>query len=238
MITIAITTYNRTTLLFESFAQVINDDRVTEIVISDDNSRDEVYQAVAKYCKDHIKITLYRNDVNLDCYKNKRQAISLSSNEWVILLDSDNKISKEYIDRVESLIVSGLNPRTIYQPEFARPHFNFEKYSGINITKNNVGKLISDETFQTMLNAANYLVNRDEYLKVWDRTVDPVTSDSIFQAYNWLKSGNSIYVVPGLNYYHRVNNHNGEEQSHYVSNIRNTPHGFHHSIVSKLKEMI
>ena len=78
----------------------------------------------------------------------------------------------------------------------------------------------------------NYFVNRDEYLRVWDGSIDPVTSDSLYQNYNWLNGGNSIYVVPNLTYEHRV--HSG---SHYQNNVRRTPQGFHDSIIEKLKNM-
>jgi len=109
------------------------------------------------------------------------------------------------------------------------PHFDFTKYQGIVFSKDNVSKYIDDVTFQTMLNAMNYFVNRDEYLRVWDGSIDPVTSDSIFHNYNWLKAGNSIFVLPGLTYEHRVH-----EQSHYKNNVRRTPKGLNKNIIEKI----
>jgi hypothetical protein len=88
-----------------------------------------------------------------------------------------------------------------------------------------------------MLNAANYFVNRHEYLKLFNPDIDPVTSDSIYMTSRWLEFGNSIYVVPDLSYQHRVNNHEEEEGSHYGRNIRRTPQGLHESIIKKLKQM-
>jgi glycosyltransferase involved in cell wall biosynthesis len=231
-ISLCIPTYNRTGLLFDSFREVVTDDRVSEIVIVDDCSNDEIFTTVAWFCKDIPKVKLFRNEKNLDCYRNKREAISKATNEWVIIFDSDNVISKSYIDRIENLYVAGLNQNILYQPSFAEPNFNFIKYEGLLLTKDNAGKYMHDYTFQTMLNAMNYFVHRDEYLKVWDGKVDPVTSDSIFQNFNWLNSGNGIYVVPELKYHHRV--HSG---SHYQNNVRRTPRGFHEDIVNKLKQL-
>jgi glycosyltransferase involved in cell wall biosynthesis len=232
MITLCLTNYNRTDLLFESFAQVINDDRISEIVIVDDHSDMECFNRVFEYTRSIPKVKLFRNEKNLDCYRNKRESVDRAANEWVIVFDSDNIMTKSYIDRVENLFVAGLNKKTIYQPSFAKPHFNFTRHEGLLVDQTNVGKRLTDDTFGTMLNAMNYFVSREEYLRVWDGSIDPVTSDSIFHNYNWLKAGNSIYVVPGLEYEHRV--HNG---SHYQNNVRRTPQGFHESIIQKLKEL-
>lgn len=235
MISLCITTYNRTELLFESFKQVLDDTRVSEIVISDDCSDSQHWKNVFVWCcesKFTHKLKLFRTPKNLDCYRNKREAISKATNEWVIILDSDNIITKEYIDRIEDLCMAGLNPKTVYQPSFAKPHFNFTSHEGLLVDRHNVARHMNEPMFSTMLNAMNYFVNRDEYLKVWDGSLDPVTSDSIFQNYNWLKSGNSIYVVPGLEYEHRVH-----EGSHYRNNVRRTPHGFHQEIENKLKQL-
>jgi glycosyltransferase involved in cell wall biosynthesis len=229
MISLCLTNFNRTELLYESYRQLVNDDRVSEIVISDDASSDEVYSTITWQSKALDKVKIYRNETNLDCYRNKRQAVKHAVNQWVIIADSDNIFTPEYVDRLFS---REWEVNTLLQPSFAKPHFDFRKYEGVLITKYNVSKFMEDPTFGTMLNAMNYFVNRDEFLRVWDGSVDPVTSDSIFHNYNWLKNGNSIYVCPDLTYEHRVHN-----QSHYQNNVRRTPHGFHESIEEKLKAL-
>lgn len=231
-ISLCIPTYNRTELLFESFKDLLDDNRVSEIVIVDDASKPSVFNEVTSWLSAHKKINLFRNVRNLDCYRNKREAISKATNEWVIIGDSDNVFDKKYIDRIENLFIAGLNRRTVYQPSFAKPHFNFQKFESFLIDQSNVGRYMVDAMFSTMLNAANYFVNRDEYLKVWDGSIDPVTSDSIYQMLNWFKAGNNMYVVPGLEYEHRV--HSG---SHYQNNVRRTPQGFHQSVEQQLKAM-
>lgn len=228
MISLCCTNFNREILLFQAIEQILDDDRVSEVIISDDCSDYELYKRVVEHYKPWPKVKVSRNDTNVDCYRNKRKAVSLASNEWVIVWDSDNIMTKGYIDVIHEL---EWYKDFIYQPSFARPHFDFRHYA-LDYDKSNVHKYVSEGNFSTMLNAMNYFVNRDEYLRVWDGSVDPVTSDSIFQNYNWLKAGNSIYVVPGLEYEHTV--HNG---SHYQQNNRRTPKGFHESIIKKLKEL-
>lgn len=236
-ISLVLTNYNRAKLLFDGIANVVNDDRIDEVVINDDCSRWEVYNSMVWYFKDLPKVKVFRNEQNIDCYRNKAKALELASNDWCILFDSDNIIDTKYIDRIENLWQAGLNDRTAYAPSFAKPHFNFTAFEGTIISKSNISKLIESDKIQTMLNAMNYFVNRNEYLRVFDPSVDPVTSDSIYQNSRWLKLGNSIYVVPDLYYTHRVNDHESEEPSHYGKNMRRTPEGFHERILNNLKSM-
>lgn len=228
MISLCITTYERTDLLFESFRQVIDDDRISEIVIVDDCSSMPVYETIKEYVKNIPKVKLYRNEVNLDCYRNKKRSVELAQNQWVIVFDSDNIMTKKYIDVLYERVWFY---NSVYNPSFSKPHFNFTAFAGQTFAKENTSKHINDPTFQTMLNAMNYFVNRDEYLRVWDGSIDPVTSDSLYQNYRWLEAGNYIHVVSGLEYEHRV--HDG---SHYKNNVRRTPRGFHDSIIEKMKQ--
>lgn len=232
MISICLTNFNREQLLYESIEQVIDDPRISEIVISDDCSEYGLYERVVDHYKAYPKVKIYRNEKNLDCYLNKHKAVSLATNEWVILFDSDNVLTIDYLDKLE---YENVDEGVLFQPSFAKPNFDFTSFEDLRIAKNNVHRYMMMHQFQTMLNANNNFFNRKEWLKVFDSTVDPVTSDSIYQNYRWLEAGNSIYVVPGLHYEHRVSKHGKEEGSHYVKNNRRTAKGFHESIVNKLK---
>ena len=219
-ISLCIPAYERTDLLLESFAKVLHDPRISEIIIVDDASCQATFDFISKRTSHMFKVKLYSNSENLDCYKNKRQAISYATNDWCILLDSDNVIDTAYLDKIYENKL--WNDYTIYTPSFAKPHFDFRHFSGLLVTNKNVCSWIDEPMFETMLNAANFFVNKNEYLRIFDPTVDPVTSDSIYFCSNWLWEGNRIQVVEGLEYFHRV--HSG---SHYQNNVRRTPQGFH-----------
>lgn len=231
-LTVAFTSHNRTNLLYEAVEPFLNDDRIPEIVISDDQSNENIIAEIWEKYSLTAKVRVYKNDFNLDCYHNKAKAVERSTNEWVLLLDSDNIFSTQFIDRIENLWQAGLNDRTAYAPDFARPHFDFRHLSGQALRKENISSLIDNNSTQTMLNAMNYLVNRSEYLRIFDRHVTPVTSDSIYQNCRWLDMGNTIYVVPDFQYEHRV--HDG---SHYRQKHRETPRGFHEDIIQRLRQM-
>lgn len=230
MLSLCIPTYNRTDLLYESFAQVIDDARISEIVILDDNSTAQIWNELVDATKHLPKVSLHSNVINWGCYHNKRRVVELAKNPWVILFDSDNVITTEYIDTIWDL-QGTWDKNVLLQPEFARPHFDFRKYSGELIWALNVRQFASDQTFCTMLNAMNYFVNREEYLRTFEDRPEPWTADSLLQNYNWLRNGNGIYVTPGLQYDHRV--HDG---SHYKEHHRKTGN-LYNELVHKLKSL-
>lgn len=54
------------------------------------------------------------------------------------------------------------------------------------------------------MNTANYVVNKSEYVRVWEENDTVRSADTIWMNYLWLKSGNAFYVVPEMQYTHRV----------------------------------
>ena len=229
-ISICIPTYNRVNMTLDSFKDVYDDERVSEVIIVDDASDINIIEQLKDICDNLPKVRLYVNATNQDCYRNKMTAISFATNDWVILLDSDNKIDKTYLERLYE--IQGWDNETIYTPAFARPHFDFRPYENMTITKQNVAEWIDKPMAEVCLNAANYFINTLSWLSVWDGDVDPVTSDSIFQCYNWLNAGYKIKIVKGLHYEHSV--HDG---SHYKNNVSRTPSGFHEKILQNLREL-
>lgn len=228
-ISLCIPTYNRFLYTVEAFRNVLQDDRLNEIIIVDDCSTDDSYDRLQRAFYRHPKVKLFRNENNLDCYLNKREAISHATNEWCILFDSDNVLDTGYIDKLYE--ISEWQEDVAYFPDFAKVEFSFKNYSGWYITKGNVADFINIPRFEVMLNAMNYFINKNEYLLCFDDKSNPVTSDSIFMNYNWLHSGNRIYVVPGLEYMHRIHDH-----SHYVLNNHRTGN-FHNEVLEKIRRL-
>ena len=100
MISISIPSFNRSDLTIRSFISVLNDSRVSEIVINDDASNIDIYDDLCSKVKslENDKIKVFRNSENIGSFLNKRKSVSLSTNEWVILLDSDNIVNTDYLD--------------------------------------------------------------------------------------------------------------------------------------------
>lgn len=229
-ISICIPTWNRYEMTIKAIEQVIDDNRISEIVIVDDCSTNGDDKRLLEWSTDKKRlVTVYKNDTNLDCYRNKHQAIAKATGDWCILFDSDNILTTEYIDTLYNIPEWGIH--TIYQPVYSRPHFDFRNYAGLTLTRMNVSQF-TDTNIMTALNAMNFFINREQYIKVWDGSIDPVTSDSIYFNYCWLSAGNKIYMTPELEYDHIV--HSG---SHYQNNVNRTAKGFHEDIINKLKQL-
>lgn len=229
-ISIAIPTWNRVTMTVEAFKNVVDDERISEIVICDDCSDEFVLKQLKDALAEFTKVKFFRNEINLDCYQNKRQAIGFITNEWGILFDSDNILSTDYIDKI--FAIEDWDTKTVYCPVFAEPHFDYRAFAGLTITKQNIGQYVNEPMLLTALNTMNFFINKQAYMDVWDRSVDPVTSDSIYFNYCWLNSGRKIKFVQGLTYFHRV--HGG---SHYQTNVKRTPTGFHDAVVERIKNL-
>ena len=229
-VSLAIPTFQREDLLFESFANVYDDPRISEIIIVDDASDLELFNRVKEKCDKLSKVRLFRNIFNIDCYRNKHRAFSFINNEYGILLDSDNVITKEYLDAIYA--IPEWNAKTILQPVFAKPAFDFRQYSGLTLTKENVAHYV-DTNLMTSLNAMNFFINRDEYLKVWDGSVDAGSSDSIYFSLCWLKAGNSILMTPNLHYDHRIH----EDKSNHYSQNSHKYVEFHNQVMKEIKEL-
>jgi glycosyltransferase involved in cell wall biosynthesis len=209
---------------------VLDDDRVDSVTINDDASTDDSYTKLSAHFLHHPKVKVYGNGSNLDCYQNKHRAMLNSKGEWCCLWDSDNTFDARYLDALSAM--ESWDEKTIYQPCFARPHFDFREWCGLVLTKENVA-FYTDTHLMTALNACNFFINRAQYLRAWDGSVDPITSDSIFFSYTWLKAGGKILITPWLEYDHYID---PGGQGHYQQNWQKTIE-FHKDLMEKIKKL-
>lgn len=215
-LSLCITNYNRTMMLLESFEKVIRDPRITEVIICDDHSNnDTIYDLMVRLSEEsskYEKVIMYTHPTNVGMYENKKRAIEYASNEWCIMFDSDNMIDSSYIDAFSKWFgvdTSQKGISTIYCPEFAKPQFDYRNFAKLYYGKWNAGNLLKDPLFECLLNTCNYVVNKTDYLRVWEPSNLTGAADSIYFMYLWLKSGNNFFVVPDMQYYHRVHDGSG-----------------------------
>jgi GT2 family glycosyltransferase len=206
-ISLCIPGYRRPKLTMETLAYPISDDMISEIIITDDLSPIDEYHELWELTKDISKVKLIRNVNNFHNAHNKRTALSFATNEWVILIDNDNKIDKNFVDKLFQ--VETWDPKIIYHPEWLRPHYDYREISGSIINKENVALFTKYPFFVTTLNSNNYLVHRNTYLKVYQYNPEVRGADGEWFMLNWFNAGNSVYILPGLQYDHLV--HQGSE---------------------------
>jgi glycosyltransferase involved in cell wall biosynthesis len=226
-LSLCITTFNRFDLLKESYAQVIDDPRISEIIIVDDCSTEPgIKEKVNSLTGGKVKV--FHQVENRGMSRNKADAISYASNPWVIIFDSDNVIGPDYLDAFYELAIEGdgLNlfgeiseiEKWIFCPDFAKPNFDYRDFkcgnNGIGMrsgiyAKRECAHEIKNDSFNCLMNTANYIVNRGFYLKTYQYNPDHIASDTIWHNYNHLKAGGLFVVVPGMQYTHRVHSGSG-----------------------------
>ncbi len=219
-LSLCITTFNRSDMVMEVFEKVYDHPVIDEIVIVDDASdpkySDELGEMLSKHPAKH-KIQQYRNLYNLGMSRNKAEAVSKAKNEWCILFDSDNILYPEYLDAAQKAMVLSdedikagfsLSETTIFHPSFAEPEHDYSELP-ININSYNAKDYLGERDFRCMLNNCNYIVNRDEYLRVYKYDESIKESDTIYFNTLWLEAGNGFYIVPGMKYHHRKHSGSG-----------------------------
>jgi glycosyltransferase involved in cell wall biosynthesis len=214
-ISVAIPYYNNSKFMNKTLETLLVDKRINEIIITDDMSKDISTLKELINNLNTSKIKLFENEKNLGCYHNKITAVSKCSNDWCILLDSDNYIEKSYIDTIYN--IETWNKNVIYAPD--RPitfpgnpsaTMDYRKYSNKYINKELYLKDFNDNTFQCLINTCNYFLPCKEYVncmkngfETYNRDIiDCLDSAVLFT--DWLKNKNKIFVVENLNYYHRL----------------------------------
>ena len=209
-ISLAITNWNRTEMLGESFIQVLNDGRISEVIISDDHSDAMTMEYLKHLELVSKKIKVYRHEQNVGMSQNKLKSISYAKEDWCIVFDSDNVLTTEYIDAIyRQKGATSWDENIIYCPSFARPQFDYRAFNSLTFDKRSIKRYLNKKMFDCLLNTCNYFVNRANYLTVYEHNPEMKGTDTIWFNYLWLKAGHSFHVVPGMQYDHRVHDGSG-----------------------------
>lgn len=219
-ISVCIPIYNRSHMLLECLHTILTDDRVDDIVVCDDNSKDWVTsQNICDKLNDiqllsgkDIKINFIKNSENKKGFYNKIRAVEHAKNDWVILLDSDNYLHASYLNKMLSIPL--FDKKTVYCPEFAHPNFSYSHLCGLEIDYPCLERILNGKSqvmydqIRLLLNTGNFMFNRNVYLGIIelekDNLIEPYGVCSFYFNYLWLKNGYKINVVQGASYYHRI----------------------------------
>lgn len=194
-------------MTIESFSQVLEDNRISEVVILDDHSSWDTWQKLLEAMPKHEKIQVYSTPENIGMSENKKRVIDLAKESWAIIFDSDNVIDSSYLDALEIYYNQGLDSNCIYCPSFAKPNFDYSSMQGEKYDKSNLPW--NKKNFDQLLNTANYVVHRETYLNTWKKNKEVGEADSIWHMHNHLQAGGTFFVVPYMEYFHRVHEDSG-----------------------------
>lgn len=237
-ISLVVPTYDRMDFVIEAFKQVLDNSVIDEIIVVDDYSTPSVYATLWNLVQDvrSKKVQLYRNNKNLGPMLNKYEAVKKCKNKWVVMIDSDNILDNDYIEKLLGL---SWEEDMLYCPETLKEvngkvNFTYHEFCGLVVDKNNVKAHIDKINFETWMNTGNYFFNRDVYLEnIESNKIDVNLSltDSVYFSYLWVLSGNRMQIVPNMYYIHRI--HKGSWwQNHSKDCIKRTA-----EIVNKIKAL-
>lgn len=237
---LVITTWNesRKPGRLERALEIASDPRIVEVVIADDASDDfaALVLRLQELCQARPavadKLRLVSQPENLGVFGNKLAGIREARSAWLQSLDSDNTISKEYLDCLEQLVFSHWAPPTrIICASFARPNFDYRQYEGFEVTLKTFPVLADWRTFGCFMNTGNQCFHRETMCAVMegasilrhDREQPQYlcrhslsdkehrlvfdSADSYYFNKRWLLAGNSLLILPNLAYDHEVNEH-------------------------------
>lgn len=213
-ISLAIPVHNilqRKFFIIDNLNVINNDNRVSEVIISVEPDSHKIPPQIEAF----KKVKIVKNKTRQYVFRNKYIAISACANDWVVCLDSDNVIDQNYINAIYK--IDDWNSDTVYQPDFLMPRFDLRRFSNKLFECKNVARFMSQPLFRTMLNAMNYLLNKNTFIRnnseAFGSGYDPKCADSIFINYNLLKNGGAIQVVRGMYYNHCVHDGSFYKQS-------------------------
>lgn len=215
--TLAITTRNRIDHLKDSLPYHASFSEIDEIVVNDDVSND--YNEIQKL--NIPKVKCFKNETNLGVFRNKLKTACLSSNNWTILLDSDNRLTQKYIDTLNNI---NLDENVVYCPTFAMPELNYELLNDTWIDKNNfIQYLTTKRVCEAAFNTCNFVLSKkvatclkEEAEKYIQKNNEiPTAYDSIVINYLILKNNFKLFFPKNMHYDHAF--HAG---SYYIESIK------------------
>ena len=237
MITVAIPYYNSEKYLEQALELPLSSDFVSEIIIHDDCSENEIEST-------HPKIKIYRNQTNLGAFKNKYLAVSKASNDWVYLLDSDNYFfenSLEVVKNIKRQRGKYYSPSQLHLVDDGLDQSlngKIVKYDFGQVDGSKAREILKSGSgeFEWLINTGNFFVNRDDYVSSMQTIINDPTypyfeADAIVFTYNWLKKGNIIEVVGDLWYNHRLRSNS---YSHSVGNKNSDSLNYHKNLILEL----
>jgi len=215
-LSLCIPTMNRWDFLRVNIPQYLSNPYISEIVISDENGHD-AEKIRATFNDPKIRVSI--NTTRLGPFLNKNKVVSLASNEFVCLIDSDNFAPLSYFEAWDKWLKGAEpNENTIYSPYRTIPQVNHEGFIykelvGVYITKNNCKYYWKAIPMANILyNTGNYIVSKKMYLTT---ETDPHlkhleaqrSPDVMFKNYlMWFNNNMQMVVVPDMDYHHIVHN--------------------------------
>lgn len=250
-ISLCIPTYKRfDKFLSINLARYLENPYIDEIVICDENGEDS--QKISARYPNESKIKIYTNETILGAFSNKNRVVSLASNDWVCLMDSDNYAPASYFEAWVSYInLNGISSKKVYLPMYTIPQpnhsgFNYTEFQHLQLDSTSIGQQNID-TLSCMLNTGNYIFNKQNYIESnrhlaeYQKSGVKNVQDVFFKAALLFLNHSTFVLVPNMAYNHIVhdgslflNNYHDFKQTYaIIKNIFSNIHNYYDTVESK-----
>lgn len=223
-ISLCIPTYKRfDKFLSSNLVRYLANPYIDEIVICDENGEDS--QKISAQFSNESKIKVYTNETILGAFENKNRVVSLASNDWVCLMDSDNYAPPSYFEAWIAYITSnGISSKKVYLPMYTIPQpnhsgFNYTEFQHVELNGTSISEYNLDP-LGCLLNTGNYIFHKQNYtesnrhLAEYQRIGVKGVQDVIFKAILLFLNHSTFVLVPNMAYEHIV--HDG---SLFLNNV-------------------
>ena len=230
-ISLCIPTFRRfDRFLSTNLARYLTNPYIDEIVICDEDGED--HKKITTHFPNEPKIKVYTNDSILGAFANKNRVVSLATNDWVCLMDSDNYAPPSYFEAWIAYIESkGLSKNKVYLPIFTNPQpnhggFNYREFQHLQLDITTINNYPID-SISCMLNTGNYIFHKqnyiesNRYLNEYHQSGVEGGLDVIFKAILLLLNHSSLILIPNMSYDHIV--HDG---SLFLNNTHEFPQAY------------
>lgn len=249
--TIVIPTYNSTKYLFELLKSTLKLKYCNEIVIIDDNSNMNEFQNLKNISEmenfKSLNIKIYRNNKNLGGFYNKRKGVTLSSNEVIYQIDSDNIVTKrtiKFLNKLENLNL--ILPGEIFFPSKINLFKKYKYLENIIFFRNNDvlftkknqtldlndvnfelsnenSKKFKDRTLKSILNIGNPIFLKSDYIKFTEKAsneqAEKLVACSIALSYFYLINFGKIVFNKNISHFHRMRSDSAWNEGGELSKI-------------------
>lgn len=152
---------NRWDFLKQNVPKYLENELISEIIISDESSSDD-FKLIQKKFPSNSKLKVFKNDKILGPFLNKIKCCGYATNEWIALIDSDNFADVDYFSTAYKYIQasSKINDESIIAPSMASPNFDYTFLANIILRKNNIRSYYNNSIFNCFINTGNSIINK------------------------------------------------------------------------------
>lgn len=115
LISVVITSYNYEKYLKDTINSVLSQTYSDwEMIVVDDASTDSSVEIIKEFTQKDKRIKLIVNDKNLGLKQTLKRGLEAASGEWIAILESDDQLREDYLDKKVSIAVNNPNIGLIF----------------------------------------------------------------------------------------------------------------------------